>query len=112
MGRRPAASLVPALAAQKVRAVITTARDMGRACGAFVDDVTVERLSHAGQTQLDAAVAGARRRPVGDAGAWGWDRRGGTVFLAPLWRSRWRGTVRRPWGGPGATGPCSYEAVC
>ena len=34
--------------------------------------------------ELDAAVAGARRRPIGDAGLWAWDRRDGSVFVAPL----------------------------
>jgi hypothetical protein len=42
------------------------------------------RLAHPGQAQLDTAVTGARRRPVGDAGLWGWDRRDGAVFVAPL----------------------------
>jgi hypothetical protein len=41
-------------------------------------------LSHPGQAQLDAAVGGARRRPLGDAGLWAWDRRCGSTFLAPL----------------------------
>jgi hypothetical protein len=42
------------------------------------------RLAHPGQAQLDTAVTGARRRPVGDAGLWAWDRRDGSVFVAPL----------------------------
>jgi hypothetical protein len=54
------------------------------ACGGFVDDVLAGRLSHAVQPQLDAAVEGARKRPIGDAGAFGWDRRDGMVFVAPL----------------------------
>jgi hypothetical protein len=83
-GASPAATLIPALAAAKVHTVLTTARDMGRACGGFIDDVSAGRLSHPGQAQLDAAVAGARRRPIGDAGLWAWDRRDGTVFVAPL----------------------------
>ena len=83
-GASPAASMVPALHAQKVKTVITTARDMGRACGGFLDDVEAGRLSHAGQSLLDTAVAGARRRPVGDAGLWAWDRRDGSVLIAPL----------------------------
>jgi len=41
-------------------------------------------VSHADQPALDAAVAGARRRPIGDAGAWACDRRDGSVFVAPL----------------------------
>lgn len=61
-----------------------TAREMGRACGGFLDDVTSGRLSHAGQQLLDAAVTGARRRPIGNAGSWAWDRRDGSVFVAPL----------------------------
>jgi len=42
------------------------------------------RLAYPGQAQLDTAVTGARRRPVGDAGLWAWDRRDGSVFVAPL----------------------------
>lgn len=64
--------------------MLTGARDMGRACGGFLDDVTVGRLSHTGQAQLTAAVEGARRRPIGDAGLFAWDRRDGSVFAAPL----------------------------
>jgi hypothetical protein len=83
-GASPAATLIPALAMAKVKTVLTSARDMGRACGGFIDDVSAGRLSHRGQAQLDAAVAGARRRPIGDAGLWAWDRRSGSTFLAPL----------------------------
>lgn len=83
-GSSPAASMIPALSAQKVKVVVTTARDMGRACGGFLDDVAAGRISHAAQEQLTAAVAGARKRPIGDAGMFGWDRRDGAVFIAPL----------------------------
>ena len=83
-GASPAATLIPALAVAKVKTVLTTARDMGRACGGFIDDVSAGRLSHAEQVQLDAAVASARRRPIGDAGLWAWDRRDASTFLAPL----------------------------
>ena len=41
-------------------------------------------LSHKDQPQLNAAVEGARRRPIGQAGAYAWDRRDGAVFVAPL----------------------------
>lgn len=83
-GASPAASMVPHLQAQKVKVTTTTAQDMGRACGGMLDDIAVGRVSHAGQKPLDLAVAGARRRPIGDAGAFGWDRRDGTVVVAPL----------------------------
>jgi hypothetical protein len=80
----PAASLIPALAVAKARVVVATTRDVTRGCAAFVDDVNAGRLSHAGQRALDTAIVGARRRPVGDAGSWAWDRRDGSVFVAPL----------------------------
>ena len=83
-GASAAASLIPALHAQKVKTVVTGARDMGRACGGFLDDVLAGRLSHANQAQLNAAVDGARRRKIGDAGAFGWDRRDRSVLVAPL----------------------------
>ena len=83
-GASPAATMIPALSMQKIKVIVTAARDMGRACGGFLDDVLAGRLSHAEQPQLNAAVEGARRRPIGDAGAFGWDRRDGAVFVAPL----------------------------
>lgn len=33
---------------------------------------------------VEATLCGARRRPIGAAGAWAWDRRHGSVFVAPL----------------------------
>ena len=83
-GASPAASMVPLLKAQKCKTVVTTAPEMARACGGFLDEVETARLTHDGQSQLAAAVAGARRRPIGEAGAFGWDRRDGSVFVAPL----------------------------
>ena len=83
-GASPAASMVPLLKAQKCKVIVTTAPDMGRACGGFLDDVGAGRLTHAGQPPLTAAVEGVRRRPIGVAGAFGWDRSGGSVFVAPL----------------------------
>jgi hypothetical protein len=63
--------------------ITTAARDAGRAAAGFLDDVAAGRLTHAGHPDLDAAVAGARRRPIGDGGLFGWDRHGAT-FIAPL----------------------------
>jgi hypothetical protein len=51
---------------------------------AFLDEVLAGRLLHAGQEALDRAVAGARRRPIGDAGGWGFDRRDEMVAIAPV----------------------------
>lgn len=81
----PAASMVPALKARRTRVRQTTAGDMSKACGLFVAACTdPTRLTHAGQEPLDDAVAGARKRPIGKAGGWGWDRKDPSVNIAPL----------------------------
>jgi len=78
----PAGTLVPDLAAKQIDVLLTGARDMAQACGRFADAVLDEQLVHIGQEQLDAAVAGARRRSLGDA--WAWARRDTSVDLSPL----------------------------
>lgn len=78
----PAGTLVPDLAARKVDVVLTGARDMAQACGRFLDAVLEGRLAHIGQEPLSEAVAGARRRTLGDA--WAWARRDTSVDLSPL----------------------------
>ena len=80
----PAASMIPFLKTQRCKVIVTSAPEMARACGGFVDDVEAARLTHGNQPLLNAAVAGARKRPIGVAGAYGWDRADGSVFVAPL----------------------------
>jgi hypothetical protein len=83
----PASSLVPGLKASRAKVQITTAADMAKACGLVYDMVKAGTLRHGDnpdQDQLAAAVAGARRRPIRDAGGWGWDRRDESVNIAPL----------------------------
>jgi hypothetical protein len=57
---------------------------MGKACGAFFDAVLEGRLTHFDQEQLNDALMGARQRPIGEAGAWGWNRKNVTVDISPL----------------------------
>lgn len=83
-GQSPAASMVPALRNAGVRVVVTSAPDMAKACGDFYDAVLEARLTHFDQTQLNTALAGARKRPIGAAGGWGWDRKDYSINLAPL----------------------------
>ena len=84
----PAGSLIPDLEAQGVVVVKVTARDLAQACGAFYDAVVPAEpdlepgLQHVGQADLDAAVAGAVRRELGDA--WAWSRRTASVDISPL----------------------------
>lgn len=63
----------------------------------FVDDVLAGMLSHADTPNgdLGRAVDGARRRPIGDAGGYGWDRRDGTVAVSPLVAASFVGSGRK-----------------
>lgn len=80
----PAASMVPTLKAAGRNVKVTSASDMAKACGLWLGDVEAGRLTHADQERLNAAVAGAKKRAIGAAGGWGWDRRDESVYLAPL----------------------------
>ena len=82
-GASPAASMIPALKALKVKVITTGAADMGKACGAVFDAVRDGLLWHSGQAQLDRAILGSEKRAIGTAGAWGLDRRDPDVNIAP-----------------------------
>lgn len=110
----PAASLVPILKAKRCRVVQTSAADMVKACGMFYDDTVAGRLTHPGQGRLDEALAGARKRPIRDAGGWGWDRRDPTVNIAPLVAAtlaRFGAAVTKPRRATGRTAS-NRRAVC
>lgn len=77
----PAGSLLLDLAAAGVKVEAIETRRYAQACGALFDRIDTGQLEHRGQPALDAAVAGARRRPLGDA--WAWARRGGSD-VSPL----------------------------
>lgn len=83
-GQSPAASMVSALRNAGVQVVVSSAPDMAKACGSFYDAVLEGRLTHFNQAPLNAALAGARKRPIGTAGGWGWDRKDYSINLAPL----------------------------
>lgn len=51
-------------------------------CGKFYDLVTQRGLRHIGQVPLSSALAGAKKRPLGDA--WAWHRRNPSVDVSPL----------------------------
>jgi hypothetical protein len=80
----PASALVPTLKAHRVRVHVGTASDMSKACGLTSSDVNVGRLTHADQESLNDAREGARKRAIGTAGGWGYDRSDSSVFIAPL----------------------------
>lgn len=78
-----AGAWLPALQERGIEPVLVTGREFGQACGALYEDV-VENLAlrHLDQPQLNAALSGARKGPVGDA--WRWHRRDSTVDISPL----------------------------
>jgi hypothetical protein len=77
-------SLVPELLARSVKVTVTGAGDMAKACGLLFDAVRDGLVTHFDQEPLNAALAGAKKRAIGNAGAWGWDRKAPDVDLTPL----------------------------
>lgn len=79
----PAGSLIEDLADRLgVEIVSPKAREVAAACGQFYDAVTEQTLSHLDQAPMATALAGAQKRPLGDA--WAWARRGVNVDISPL----------------------------
>jgi hypothetical protein len=110
----PAASLAADLISARVNVKLLAGPDFARACQVFVNDALDGPLSHAGQEQLNDALAAAVKLPVGKAGAWVWDRRSpeqdiSSVVAATLARFG-AGSVRRR-TGRGRSGQRGREAV-
>jgi hypothetical protein len=80
----PAMALVPALKERKVKVTVTNAAEMARACGMFTDAIRNEAVTHFDQAAVNDALTGAKKRPIGDAGGWGWNRKNPTVDITPL----------------------------
>ncbi|CAM5529173.1 hypothetical protein SALBM135S_00846 [Streptomyces alboniger] len=62
--------------------VQTKTRDVVQAVGQFYDAVAASRIVHLNQAPLTTALAGARKRDLGEA--WAWARRGVGVDITPL----------------------------
>lgn len=80
----PAASLAPELKRRGKNVVLSTAGGMVQACGLIVDKAAAGTLTHGDQKAVTDALLGARKRPIRDAGGWGWDRRDETVSIHPI----------------------------
>ena len=84
----PAARLIPLLKARKVKVISGGPTDMSKACGGIYQAALAAEplLSHGGPGAelITLALAGAKKRKIGDAGGWGWDRRDPSVNIAPL----------------------------
>lgn len=81
-GAGPAGSLIASLEAAGVEVLKPSARDAARACGALYDAAIQGQLRHRDQPELNAALAGAKRRELGDA--WAWARKNVAVDISPL----------------------------
>jgi len=80
----PASSMIPALKARGVKVHAGGAGDMARGCGLIVSDLDAGRLTHSDQESLNDARDGARKRAIGTAGGWGYDRKDPSVYIHPL----------------------------
>ena len=75
-------SLVSDLRNLGLQIVEVGTRQMVAGCGKFYDLATQGRLRHIDQVPLNAAVAGSKKRNLGDA--WAWHRRDNSVDVSPL----------------------------
>ncbi|MCZ1070811.1 hypothetical protein [Rhodococcus sp. A5(2022)] len=82
-GASPASSLIDKLRERGVTVTVTNARQMGHACAWLYSDVMDGKLQHLDQPALNAALAGAGKRTIGD-GLWGWNRKTAESDITPL----------------------------
>lgn len=80
--RSPAGGCIDDLVGAGVQVVELGGLEITRGCAGFQDAVLNGRLVHIGQGPLDAAVAGASTRAVGES--WAWSRVSSQVDISPL----------------------------
>lgn len=69
----PAGALLAECERRRLKVESISAKELAQACESAYDDIGDRRWHHIDQPELNAAVTGAMRRPVGDA--WVFDRR-------------------------------------
>lgn len=79
----PAGALLAPLQSAAVPVAIAQLRDVTAAAAQFVEAAATGQIRHVPHPMLDAAVAGARRRNIGD-GAWTWGRRDTDTDSSPI----------------------------
>lgn len=95
----PAGPLIPKLKARGVKVITIGATDQVKACGGFAGAVEAGRLTHADQAAVNDAREGARKRAIGKAGGWAYDRSDASVKIHPLVAvtlARYAATLGRP----------------
>lgn len=81
-GRGPAASLIHDLEDAGVDVTVASTSDVTDAAAALYDAVSDQRVAHLDDADLNNAVGGAQKRPVGDR--WAWGRKQSTSETSPL----------------------------
>jgi hypothetical protein len=84
----PAGYLLPRLENAGVMVEKFTTGDVTKACAAFYDALADRRLSVRRNDMLDAAVASAQKRRVGES--WAWNRAGSGVLVMAMSLAAWR----------------------
>lgn len=79
----PVVTVVDAARRLGVTIRTTNKTEYATACQSSFDAIEHGRIAHRGEQPLNAAVAGAAKRPMGDAG-WCWGRRASTSEVSPL----------------------------
>lgn len=79
----PSGALLPAFSERGIAVEVVSTTQYGQACALFKNSVDEGQLFHKGQTGLTAALESGRKRPLGEAGLWGWHRRD-TTDITPL----------------------------
>src|SRR5690606_36304089 len=80
----PASSMAPKLRARKCKVIGTGPQDMARACEMRYSRSMRKKLSHVNQDAVHAALEAGRKRAIGTAGGWGWDRVDETAQIHPI----------------------------
>ena len=80
----PARLLIPILKARKCKVIVMSGGEVIESTAGFFNAAKEGTLSHFGQEQVTESLAGARRKAIGDAGGWKWDRKSLNVDLTPV----------------------------
>lgn len=78
----PASVVNDDLARRGIETLNPAARDVAQACSTLLDGLIRRSVWHREHADLDGAVRGASRRPIGDA--WAWSRKNSLVDISPL----------------------------
>jgi len=81
-GNSPAASLIGPLTKLGIEVRVVTSKELAQACGTIYDAFEQESVRHLDTAELNAAIKGAVKRPLGDA--WAWSRKSSNVDISPL----------------------------